>query len=158
MLLAQCGGCGGDACWRGRSSGYALQGWTCGHCSGHPFSFGLSCGLYIATQHPAAILSCGKGGMGSASMRSVLDPFQLKCSSFKLFFFLNKPQNSSLSAKPRATVPVKVQEPSVLNTICNLLVFCFFFFWYVQNAETFLKLNKQYYTKKKRNKQDFGIQ
>ena len=107
--------------------------------------------LYTVTQHPAAILSCGKGGgvgwwRWSASMTSVLDPFQLKCGSFKMFFvfcffFLNKLQSCSLSAKPRATAPVEVQEPSVLNTICNVLLF----FLYVQNVEMFLKLNKQYY-------------
>ena len=43
--------------------------------------------LYIATQHPTAILSCGGRGGRSAGMRSVLDPFQLKCGSFKLLFF-----------------------------------------------------------------------
>ena len=88
-------------------------------------------------------LWCGSG-VGSEGMRSVLDPIQMKCGSFKLFFFfffLNELQNCSLSAKPRSTAPVKVQEPSVLNTICNVLLF----FLYVQNVEMFLKLNKQCY-------------
>ena len=117
------------------------------HCGAGPVNTAvgihLASGCLVFIQWHSILLpfQLWKEGQGAAGMRSVLDPFQLKCSSFKLF--LNKLQNSSLSAKPRATAPVKVQERSILNMICNVL-----FFFYVYNAEMFLKLIKQYYIKK----------
>ena len=62
---------------------------------------------------------------------------------WNLTCLLSKLSSCSLSAKPRDTAPMKVQEPSVLNTICkNLLLFSFFGMF--RMLKIFLKLNKHF--------------
>ena len=62
---------------------------------------------------------------------------------WNLTCLLSKLSSSSLSAKPRDTAPMKVQEPSVLNTICKNL-FLFSFFGVFRMLKIFLKLNKHF--------------
>ena len=82
-----------------------------------------------------------KRGQGSAGMRSVLDPFQLKCGSFKLFFFKQTVELFIVSkAKSHSTSESSRTFYTKHELQCSGLVFL-----YVQNAEMFLKLNKQYY-------------
>lgn len=88
--------------------------------------------LYIVKQHSAAILSCGRG----FNWHEKCMGFQLSAVVFKLK--LQTSLHGQLSEEP-------VQQLKFKNTLYLNKFATFCFFLYVQNAEMFLKQNKQYY-------------